>query len=197
MALNALLASMLEGALPPATPLYVYLFNKYSRCKRESTLGAYEPLTMAEYEVEGETALYDALSAAIEEHVAAGTAATFVILSDGRDTASEHSDKSNVQRQVEEARTQLGCEFIFVGEGLDAEETGHSIGVREKDMFLTRDQQQHVGAVLNSQELSTALSQSMSLDQVPPFIPPKGGGRAKKAKVAAVVEFPDSQQADL
>jgi hypothetical protein len=182
-ALNALLRGDMVAELAGETPLFLYQFNQWLRLMRETTVASFAGVSLCDYEPEGQTALYDALGILIERHANA----TFVVVSDGRDTASIVEHRESVQQQVEFARAHMGCTFLFVGEGLEADETGRSIGMQPQDMFLTRE---GLGIVLASNEVGSALSQSMSADMVPPFV-------AQPHKKPKLAELPASQDVDL
>jgi len=198
-ALNALLmGEVRQQALPPQTRLFIYTFNtRHSQLTDPSgmLLSKFEGISYADYEckVGGETALYDVLDELIEVH----TEATFVIISDGRDNASTRVSEAEVQRTVAFARDYRGCAFKFVGEGLDAEHTGLSIGMAKGDMFLSNGQ---LASVLSSNDVSTALSQSMTVtspDMMPPFLPAARKRRKKKKEEESAAGFTDSQNIDL
>ena len=189
-AINSLLGPHgMRAKLPAETPLHIYTFNTCWRrlCPEGTTLGTFEGVRDADYETDGGTALYDVLSDLIEFHTQDADPAggiSFVIVSDGKDVNSERETEESVQRNVEFARAHQHCDFIFVGYGEDAQQTGTSIGVKPRDMFLTRD---CLGAVLTSPDMSQALSQSMSQEQMPPFRPAPVGGAGKRAKIDANV----------
>ena len=185
-ALNALLRGDVVAGLDGETPLFLYQFNQWLRLMCETTVASFAGIGAHDYEPEGQTSLYDALHILIERH----PNSTFVVVSDGRDTSSIVEDRDSVQKQVEFARSNMACTFLFVGEGLEADETGRSIGMQPQDMFITRE---GLAPLLASNEVGSALSQSMSADMVPPFVPQP----QKKTKVAKADIWPASQDADL
>jgi uncharacterized protein with von Willebrand factor type A (vWA) domain len=151
-AANALLSTLRE-TIPPGTPLTIFRFNQYLHKILKTTLGEFTAITY--YESDGETALYDAVCTVIRRHDEHPT--TFVIVSDGNDTASVAYTREEAASEIEFARAHQRCQVLFIGEGLDANTTGMSMGVRERDMFLTND----LGEALASAQFVESISQSL------------------------------------
>lgn len=99
------------------------------------------PLTAAEYEVGGCTALLDAVGDAIRhirnihkyarpEDVPAHT--VFLITTDGMENASSRYDYKTVKRMIKEQTQKYGWEFIFLAANIDAAAAAESIGIRRE-----------------------------------------------------------------
>jgi len=161
-ALNQLIS---ETAGAREAPLFVYAFNTEWWAMRKTTLGEFVPITEGEYDPDGETALYDVVGALMAKHQLPCT--TFVIISDGRDTASETETHESITRDLNFARDHELCRFLFIGYGHDAAETGASLGISAHDMFLTTGD---LGALISSPQVGSALSQS--LDAMSPQVAP-------------------------
>jgi hypothetical protein len=123
---------------------------------RKTTLGAFDPLRERDYDPDGETALYDMMGHILHKHEEPGT--TYVIISDGKDTASKTETQESTTRTVRYAQSHEQCKFFFIGYGHEAQETGESLGLSSRDMFLTTTG--NLGALISSQEVAIAFSQS-------------------------------------
>ena len=97
-----------------------------------------EPLTEKQYFVCGNTALIDALGAAIHhignvhkyaraEDVPEHT--IFVITTDGMENASRMYSSDEVKAMVEKEKSKYGWEFLFLGANIDAVETAKHYGI--------------------------------------------------------------------
>ena len=101
-------------------------------------LGDIKPMTRADYEVRGCTALLDALGGAIHhignihkyarpEDVPART--VFVITTDGMENASRRYTRGRVKEMIGRQKRKYGWEFIFIGANIDAAETASQYGI--------------------------------------------------------------------
>ncbi len=97
-----------------------------------------EPLTEKDYEVGGGTALYDAVGSTIKhiknihkyirkEDLPSHT--IFVITTDGYENASREFSRDKVKQMIENAKQNMGWEFVFLGANIDAVETAEEIGI--------------------------------------------------------------------
>ena len=99
-----------------------------------------EPMTDAQYQVGGCTALLDAIGDAVhhignvhkyarEEDRPAKT--IFVITTDGYENSSRRYSYDQVQRMVKRQQERYGWEFLFLGANMDAISAARSFGIRE------------------------------------------------------------------
>ena len=108
-----------------------------------------KPMTDADYEVRGCTALLDAVGGAIHhignvhkyarsEDVPEHT--VFIITTDGMENASHNYTRSRVREMIKRQTEKYGWEFIFLAANIDAEETAEDIGIRrERAVNYTQD----------------------------------------------------------
>jgi Mg-chelatase subunit ChlD len=96
------------------------------------------PITANEYSVGGNTALLDAMGAAIHKTVNAlaqtGEAyrpekVMFVIITDGEENASREYGAEQVKQMIEGQKSGSGWEFIFLGANIDAVKTAGRFGI--------------------------------------------------------------------
>lgn len=96
-----------------------------------------KPLTTADYEVRGMTALLDAVGDAVKHIKSIHKYARaedrpqktlFVITTDGMENASERFSYADIKRLVEQQK-EVGWEFIFLGANIDAVEVAGNIGI--------------------------------------------------------------------
>lgn len=96
-----------------------------------------KPLTRNDYEVQGSTALLDAVAGSIrhidrvQRYMPAGHKAghvIFVIVTDGYENSSHRATRNDVRRAIR-AHEALGWEFIFLGANIDAEEQADELGI--------------------------------------------------------------------
>lgn len=91
-----------------------------------------KPLTSKDYQVNGMTALYDAIGGAIKhislihkyaraEDVPART--MFVITTDGMENASTKFTRNQIKRMIRQQEEDYGWEFVFLADNIDAIET--------------------------------------------------------------------------
>ena len=110
-----------------------------------------KPMTNADYEVRGCTALLDAVGGAIHhignvhkyarpEDVPAHT--VFIITTDGMENASHNYSRSRVREMIKRQTEKYGWEFIFLAANIDAEETAEDMGIRrERAVNYTQDRE--------------------------------------------------------
>ena len=110
-----------------------------------------KPMTDADYEVRGCTALLDAVGGAIHhignvhkyarpEDVPEHT--VFIITTDGMENASHNYSRSRVREMIKRQTEKYGWEFIFLAANIDAEETAEDIGIRrERAVNYTQDKE--------------------------------------------------------
>ena len=116
------------------------MFNEESKVIHDRCdIGTVRPLTEADYEPSGTTALIDAIGSAVKhirnvhryartEDVPART--LFVITTDGMENASHHFTVGEVRTLIEEQK-KAGWEFLFLGANIDAVETARGFGISE------------------------------------------------------------------
>ena len=100
-----------------------------------------QPMTRADYQVRGCTALLDAIGGAIHhignvhkyaraEDVPEHT--IFVITTDGMENASRAYDSRKVKEMIQRQQDRYGWEFIFLAANIDAVETADRYGIRRE-----------------------------------------------------------------
>ena len=136
-----------------------------------------KPLTTADYQVRGMTALLDAVGDAVkhiknihkyarEEDRPQKT--LFVITTDGMENSSERFSYADIKRLVEQQK-EVGWEFIFLGANIDAVEVAGNIGIdarRAVNYHADKKGTAHVfGAVANFARAFRAAPPSKSVDE--------------------------------
>lgn len=116
------------------------LFSNYSKVIHDRvSIKRIEPMTKAEYNVGGCTALLDAIGGAIHhignvhkyarrEDIPKHT--IFVITTDGMENASREYSSDKVKAMIKRQTEKYGWEFIFVAANIDAVNTAENIGIR-------------------------------------------------------------------
>ena len=100
-----------------------------------------KPMTCAEYQVGGCTALLDAIGGAIHhignvhkyarpEDVPEHT--IFIITTDGMENASYRYSSREIKEKIQRQTEKYGWEFIFLAANIDAVETAERIGIRRE-----------------------------------------------------------------
>ena len=100
-----------------------------------------KPMTCAEYQVGGCTALLDAIGGAIHhignvhkyarpEDVLEHT--IFIITTDGMENASYRYSSREIKEKIQRQTEKYGWEFIFLAANIDAVETAERIGIRRE-----------------------------------------------------------------
>ncbi len=142
--------AMLEKQKKEPGTAYVstVLFNNFG-CVLHDRLEVQKvpPMTDADYQVGGCTALVDAIGDAIHhignihkyarpEDVPHRT--LFVITTDGMENSSHHYDSDTVKRMIERQKAKYGWEFLFLGANIDAVETAQHFGIGADILVWTR-----------------------------------------------------------
>ena len=142
------------------------LFNEYSKVLHDRIdLKKVNELTKKEYDVNGCTALLDAIGDAIhhiknvhkyirEEDRPEKT--MFIITTDGMENASRKYSYNNVKTMIE-AQKENGWEFIFLGANIDAYEEGRKFGITED--CISDYSQDEEGINIQYSRISKAVSQ--------------------------------------
>jgi len=123
-----------------------------------------EPMTERDYTPRGCTALLDAIGGAIhhianvhkyarKEDVPEHT--IFVIITDGKENASQRYTSDRVKQMIEKEKTQYGWEFLFLGANIDVVETAHHFGIDENRAVTYRSDRK--GTRLNYDVVSEAV----------------------------------------
>lgn len=104
-------------------------FNTEKTEKRyvKAALKDVKPLTEETYNPNACTPLYDAVGKAAME-LGNSKDALFIIITDGEENASKEFTKERVKKLIEE-KEKTGWRFIFLGCGIDAMESGVSMGI--------------------------------------------------------------------
>ena len=113
-----------------------------------------KPMTDADYEVRGCTALLDAVGGAIHhignvhkyarpEDVPEHT--IFIITTDGMENASHNYSRSRVREMIKRQTEKYGWEFIFLAANIDADETAEDMGIRRERAANYRQTKEGVG----------------------------------------------------
>ena len=123
-----------------------------------------EPMTERDYTPRGCTALLDAIGGAIhhianvhkyarDEDVPEHT--IFVIITDGKENASQRYTADRVKQMIEKEKTRYGWEFLFLGANIDAVETASHFGISENRAVTYRGDRK--GTRLNYDVVSDAV----------------------------------------
>ena len=100
------------------------------------------PITEAEYQVGGNTALIDAIGMTIhkikkaQKHTAEDfrpERTLFVIITDGVENSSRRFTAKQVKALIEHHREKHGWEFIFLGANIDAAQTARHFGINQEN----------------------------------------------------------------
>lgn len=114
------------------------------------------PITEAEYQVGGTTALFDAIGFTIQKivNVQKRTSESeradkvmFVITTDGMENASREFTSNKIKAMVEKQKEKFGWEFIFLGANIDAVTTAAQFGIDED--FAVDYHADNIGTQLN------------------------------------------------
>ena len=112
--------------------------NRYELLHDRINIQAVKPISEAEYQVGGSTALLDAIGQTIHKiGVAQKNTAEeyraekvlFVIITDGEENASRHYSTTQVKKAIERQKNKYGWEFIFLGANIDAVQTARRFGI--------------------------------------------------------------------
>ena len=123
------------------------------------------PMTDADYQVGGCTALLDAVGRAIhhignvhkyarEEDRPEKT--LFVITTDGMENASRQYDAAKIKQMIERQKAKYGWEFLFLGANIDAVETAKHFGIGQDRAVSYKSDSK--GTKLNYEVISDAVT---------------------------------------
>ena len=123
-----------------------------------------EPMNEQQYQVQGCTALLDAIGGAVH-HIAnvhkyareedRPGKTVFVITTDGMENSSRRYTYDRVQRMVKHEQEKYGWEFLFLGANMDAISAARSFGIREDR--AVRYASDHEGTNLNFRVVSDTI----------------------------------------
>lgn len=116
------------------------LFNHYSKViHRHEPIDKIEPLTVEDYQAQGNTALLDALGDSIhhmmqvqENEWEKADRVLFIVNTDGLENASRKYFETEIRRLISTQRKKTGWEFIFFGANINTVETARKYGMNEK-----------------------------------------------------------------
>lgn len=119
------------------------LFNQdYDIVHHSSPLNDIEPLDGRTYRPDGLTALHDAVGITLTKALKSfrekddsvkPSGVTVAILTDGMENASQKYDSKQVAALIDEAREQLGWEFVFLAANQDAVLTARELNIPDFD----------------------------------------------------------------
>lgn len=122
------------------------------------------PITEADYEVRGTTALLDAIGFSIQKiinvqkHTSAEERANqvlFVITTDGMENASREFSPRKIKKMISHQKEKYGWDFMFLGANIDAVSTAAQFGIEED--FAVNYHADNVGTKLNYEMVSEAV----------------------------------------
>lgn len=160
---NALIGK--QRKLPGEVRVTTVLFNQgYELLHDRISLEDMSPLTEADYEVGGMTALLDAVGSTIQKinnvqkSKMQGQAdkVLFVITTDGLENSSCEYNYKKIDEMIAAKKKTAGWEFIFLGANIDAVATARKFGVDEEHAVNYHADAE--GTELNYQVLSEAVS---------------------------------------
>lgn len=135
---------------------------------------AISPISSAQYQVGGTTALLDALGRTIfkvenvQKHTERDYRADkvlFVIITDGHENSSREFSASKVKTLIEQKKVDQGWEFVFLGANIDAVETAGRYGIApDRAQSFHADEE---GIRLNFQVMSDAVASFRTKAAVP------------------------------
>ena len=146
------------------------LFNhSYELLHDRISVRGISPLTEADYEVGGTTALLDAIGFTIQKiiNVQKRTSETeraenvlFVITTDGMENASREYTANKIKKMVRHQKERYGWEFMFLGANIDAISTAEQFGIEED--FAVDFHADRIGTQLNYEAVSEVVMQLRS-----------------------------------
>ncbi|MGJ7910003.1 vWA domain-containing protein [Neobacillus sp. LXY-1] len=141
------------------------LFNdKYELLHDRINLKGISPITNANYEVGGTTALLDAIGFTIQKIVNVQKRTSereradrvlFVITTDGMENASREFTEEKISKMVKHQRETYGWEFLFLGANIDAIATADRFGIHED--FAVDYHADELGTEVNFEVLNEAV----------------------------------------
>lgn len=153
-----------------------FVFNNYSkRLHDREDIQKVRPLTEADYQVGGCTALLDAIGDAVthignihkyarKEDIPAKT--LVVIMTDGMENASYRHSAEQIRRMIRRQQSKYGWEFLFLGANIDAVETAGNFGI-DKDHAVDYYCDE-IGTRLNYEVLSEVVASVRSSGRITP-----------------------------
>lgn len=152
--------------LPGEVRVTTVLFNQgYELLHDRIALEGVSPLTEADYEVGGMTALLDAIGSTIQKisNVQKNTLPAqqadkvmVVITTDGMENASAEYNQKKIHEMISAKKATAQWEFIFLGANIDAVATASQFGVGED--YAVNYHADAVGTRLNYEVLSEAVT---------------------------------------
>ncbi|WP_312474480.1 VWA domain-containing protein [Neobacillus sp.] len=118
----------------------VFFNDLYELLHDRINIKAIFPITEADYEVGGTTALLDAIGFTIQKIVNVQKRTSederaekvlFVITTDGEENASREFTVSKIKKMVQYQKEKYGWEFLFLGANIDAITTAARFGINE------------------------------------------------------------------
>lgn len=141
------------------------LFNHHSEIVHDRiNIRGISPITEADYEVGGTTALLDAIGFSIQKIVNVqkytnederAEKVLFVITTDGMENASREYTPEKIKNMIEHQKEKYGWDFMFLGANIDAVETAAQFGIDED--FAVDYHADNIGTKLNYESLSEAV----------------------------------------
>lgn len=125
--------------LPGDCTVTTVLFNDHVTLLHDRLpIQAVEPITAADYQPGGMTALLDAIGQAMTKVEKAHSAMSpayrpgkvqFIIMTDGLENASREYTRSMIHNRITKAKAELGWDFLFLGANIDAITTAKEMGI--------------------------------------------------------------------
>lgn len=141
------------------------LFNHHSEIVHDRiNIRGISPITEADYEVGGTTALLDAIGFSIQKIVNVqkytnederAEKVLFVITTDGMENASREYTPEKIKNMIEHQKEKYGWDFMFLGANIDAVETAAQFGIDED--FAVDYHADNIGTKLNYESVSEAV----------------------------------------
>lgn len=142
------------------------LFNHdYELLHDRISVKGISPLTEADYETGGTTALFDALGVTIQKinNVQKRTCPSersdkvlFVITTDGMENTSKKFNAEKINKMIRQQKEKYGWTFIFLGANIDAVATAAHFGIEED--FAVNYHADNIGTQLNYEAINEAVS---------------------------------------
>lgn len=122
----------------PCTVTTILFDNEIELLHDRTDLRAVRKISSKEYSPRGMTALYDAIGFGIEKAANAQKSldkafqadnVLFVIMTDGLENASLKYSRKDIQKLIRKKKKKHGWQFMFLGAGIDAEDTAEELGI--------------------------------------------------------------------
>lgn len=114
-----------EGVEGEAFVTYIRFDHEYETLFEKASLQNVQPIKLSP---RGGTALLDAIGKTVVNYVPRTEKTIYVIMTDGKENASEEWDNESVKNAIAEAK-QHGDEFVYLGANQDAIEVGSKMGI--------------------------------------------------------------------